>query len=123
MPMASAVETRQQGFSMNHSIYSADRTTHLKILVIALVIGIAGLASVDHPVQARMPAQPRPQVSLEPVSNRDYQFGRVDRSLVVVCGGLFNGIPAVIRNAAAKKKAPDQSVPRDDRTAELVAHA
>jgi hypothetical protein len=27
---------------MNHSIYSADRTTHLKIVVIALVIGIAG---------------------------------------------------------------------------------
>ena len=30
---------------MNHSIYSADRTTHLKIVVVALVagIGIAGL--------------------------------------------------------------------------------
>jgi hypothetical protein len=28
---------------MNHSIYSADRTTHLKIVVIALVIGIAGV--------------------------------------------------------------------------------
>ncbi len=30
---------------MNHSIYSADRTTHLKIVVIALVAGIvvAGL--------------------------------------------------------------------------------
>jgi hypothetical protein len=28
---------------MNHSIYSADRTTHLKIVVIALVIGIAGM--------------------------------------------------------------------------------
>jgi chromosome condensin MukBEF MukE localization factor len=26
---------------MNHSIYSADRTTHLKIVVIALVAGIA----------------------------------------------------------------------------------
>lgn len=25
---------------MNHSIYSADRTTHLKIVVIALVVGI-----------------------------------------------------------------------------------
>jgi hypothetical protein len=43
MPMASAVENRQQGFSMNHSIYSADRTTHLKIVVIALVAGIAGV--------------------------------------------------------------------------------
>jgi hypothetical protein len=28
---------------VNHSIYSADRTTHLKIVVIALVIGIAGI--------------------------------------------------------------------------------
>jgi hypothetical protein len=28
---------------MNHSIYSADRTTHLKIVVIALVVGIAGV--------------------------------------------------------------------------------
>ena len=31
---------------MNHSIYSADRTTHLKIVVVALVAGIlvAGLS-------------------------------------------------------------------------------
>jgi hypothetical protein len=28
---------------MNHSIYSADRATHLKIVVIALVVGIAGI--------------------------------------------------------------------------------
>jgi hypothetical protein len=28
---------------MNHSIYSADRTTHMKIVVVALVIGIAGV--------------------------------------------------------------------------------
>ena len=26
---------------MNHSIYSADRSTHLKIVVVALVAGIA----------------------------------------------------------------------------------
>jgi len=26
--------------SMNHSIYSADRTTHLKVVVVALVAGI-----------------------------------------------------------------------------------
>ena len=25
---------------MNHSIYSADRTTHLKVVVVALVVGI-----------------------------------------------------------------------------------
>jgi hypothetical protein len=28
---------------MNHSIYSADRTTHLKIVAMALVVGIAGV--------------------------------------------------------------------------------
>jgi hypothetical protein len=32
---------RRQETSMNHSIYSADRTTHLKIVVVALVAGIA----------------------------------------------------------------------------------
>jgi hypothetical protein len=30
-----------QEAGMNHSIYSADRTTHLKIVVLALVAGIA----------------------------------------------------------------------------------
>jgi hypothetical protein len=29
---------------MNHSIYSADRSTHLKIVVVALVAGIAVVA-------------------------------------------------------------------------------
>jgi len=32
---------RRQEASMNHSIYSADRMTHLKIVVVALVAGIA----------------------------------------------------------------------------------
>jgi hypothetical protein len=32
---------RRQETSMNHSIYSADRTTHLKIVVVALVAAIA----------------------------------------------------------------------------------
>jgi len=32
---------RRQETSMNHSIYSADRTTHIKIVVVALVAGIA----------------------------------------------------------------------------------
>ena len=32
---------RRQEAWMNHSIYSADRTTHLKIVVVALVAGIA----------------------------------------------------------------------------------
>jgi hypothetical protein len=29
------------GFQMNHSIYSADKTTHLKIVTVALIAGIA----------------------------------------------------------------------------------
>jgi hypothetical protein len=33
-------EAGRQEASMNHSIYSADRTTHLKIVVVALVVGI-----------------------------------------------------------------------------------
>jgi hypothetical protein len=32
---------RRQETSMNHSIYSADRSTHLKVVVVALVAGIA----------------------------------------------------------------------------------
>ena len=32
---------RRQEALMNHSIYSADRSTHLKIVVMALVAGIA----------------------------------------------------------------------------------
>jgi hypothetical protein len=32
---------RRQEASMNHSIYSADRSTHLKIVVVALIAGIA----------------------------------------------------------------------------------
>jgi hypothetical protein len=32
---------RRQETFMNHSIYSADRSTHLKIVVVALVAGIA----------------------------------------------------------------------------------
>jgi len=32
---------RRQETSMNYSIYSADRSTHLKIVVVALVAGIA----------------------------------------------------------------------------------
>jgi hypothetical protein len=37
----SARAGRRQEASMNHSIYSADRATHLKIVVVALVAGIA----------------------------------------------------------------------------------
>ena len=39
---------------MNHSIYSADRTTHLKIVVVALVAGIAVAGfGIYRPQQAR----------------------------------------------------------------------
>jgi hypothetical protein len=34
-------EGRRQEASVNHSIYSADRSTHLKIVVVALVAAIA----------------------------------------------------------------------------------
>jgi len=39
-----------RGATMNHSIYSADRTTHLKIVVTALLAGLAfaGLALSSH---------------------------------------------------------------------------
>ncbi|MGJ5181793.1 hypothetical protein ACQR16_34410 [Bradyrhizobium oligotrophicum] len=40
---------------MNHSIYSADRTTHLKIVVVALVAGIA-VAGLG--ISARVNAEP-----------------------------------------------------------------
>jgi hypothetical protein len=41
---------RRQETSMNHSIYSADRMTHLKIVVLALVAGItvAGFSISAH---------------------------------------------------------------------------
>ena len=34
---------------MNHSIYSADRSTHLKIVVVALVAGIAVAVAIRRP--------------------------------------------------------------------------
>jgi flagellar basal body-associated protein FliL len=43
-------EGRQEA-SMNHSIYSADRSTHLKIVVVAL---IAGIAVAGFGISARM---------------------------------------------------------------------
>jgi hypothetical protein len=45
LPAAEADQPQQAGrrqeTCMNHSIYSADRSTHLKIVVVALVAGIA----------------------------------------------------------------------------------
>jgi len=48
---------------MNHSLYSADRMTHLKIVVVALVAGIAvagigiaaRVAAPDAQIEARLP--------------------------------------------------------------------
>ena len=34
----------KQGFPVNHPIYSADRTSHLKIIIIALMVAIAGVS-------------------------------------------------------------------------------
>jgi hypothetical protein len=33
-------QDRRQEIFMNHSIYSADRTTHLKVVIVALIAGI-----------------------------------------------------------------------------------
>jgi hypothetical protein len=44
---------------MNHSIYSADRATHLKIVIVALVAGIAlsGLTIAGHTISNDGPVQ------------------------------------------------------------------
>lgn len=44
---------------MNHSIYSADRTTHLKIVVVALIGAtlVAGLGIAARIADSRAPAQ------------------------------------------------------------------
>jgi hypothetical protein len=58
---------------MNHSIYSADRTTHVKVVVIALMAGIGvacfgigaginsgdGYAQTAHVIKAKAPLQDR----------------------------------------------------------------
>jgi hypothetical protein len=40
-PGNKAAQRRRQEAQMNHSIHSADRSTHLKIVVVALIAGIA----------------------------------------------------------------------------------
>ena len=39
---------------MNHSIYSADRTTHLKVVIVALIAGVRRLVSASRCATARM---------------------------------------------------------------------
>src|SRR5260370_17382208 len=49
---------RRQETSMNHSIYSADRMTHLKIVVVALVAGILAPAPPTPPPHTRPSQRP-----------------------------------------------------------------
>ena len=68
---------------MNHSFYSADRSTHLKIVVVALVAGIAvsGVAlSLRTNPDARLPADCRRYQSWK--ANSDYQLGYFGYSLI-----------------------------------------
>ena len=51
------------GFPMNHSIYSADRTTHLKIVVVALV---AGIAVAGFGISARNNSEDYTQTAIDP---------------------------------------------------------
>jgi hypothetical protein len=41
IPTVKKLPHRRQEAAMNHSIHSADRSTHLKIVVVALVAGMA----------------------------------------------------------------------------------
>ena len=61
---------------MNHSIYSADRTTHLKIVAVALVAAIAvlGLVTASH----RRFRQPR-LVSTAAAHSQSRQAGRYEQ--------------------------------------------
>ena len=68
---------------MNHSIYSADRSTHLKIVVVAL---IAGIAVAGFSISARTTASDEgyTQTATRPQSRQaggDHQRGDLDRSL------------------------------------------
>ena len=65
---------------MNHSIHSADRATHLKIVVVALVAGIA-VAGFRHLGPYQLGLQPdRPRHQGRQAGGRD-QFGHIDRPL------------------------------------------
>ena len=67
---------------MNHSIYSADRSTHLKIVVVAL---IAGIAVAGFSISARTTSdEGYTQTARRPQSRQaggDHQRGDLDRPL------------------------------------------
>ncbi len=69
---------------MNHSIYSADRSTHLKIVVVALV---AGIAVVGFGISARSFSndgyQTRARHQGRQGGDAD-EFGHVHRSLMIL---------------------------------------
>ena len=68
---------------MNHSIYSADRTTHLKIVVVALVAGIAGRRLRHLGAHTRrMKVSPRPRTRDEGrQAGGGHELGQFGRSL------------------------------------------
>ena len=69
---------------MNHSIYSADRTTHLKIVVVALVAGIliAGLSISAHNSSGEGFTQTASTARHEGrQAGRDYQLRELSRTL------------------------------------------
>ena len=67
---------------MNHSIYSADRSTHLKIVVVAL---IAGIAVAGFGISARTTSDEgytqTARVHQSRQAGGDHQRGDLDRSL------------------------------------------
>src|SRR5580692_5599123 len=63
---------------MNHSIYGADRTTHLKIIIMALMIAIAGVSvalssrsSTDHDAWIPGKRRKKPWPKRRPALNWD----------------------------------------------------
>ena len=67
---------------MNHSIYSADRTTHLKIVVVALVAGIAG-GRLQHLGAQQFGRRIHPDRTRDEgrQAGGDHQFGQFGRTL------------------------------------------
>ncbi len=68
---------------MNHSIYSADRMTHLKIVVVALVAGIlvAGFQHLDAQLGSGRRLYPDRARDEGRQAGRDHQFEQFTRTL------------------------------------------